>query len=563
MNSIFFIVLRRMRAPLIVLIVIYAISVLGLTLVPGVDAEGRAAPPMSFFHAFYFISYTATTIGFGEIPSAFSDAQRLWVIVCIYLTVIGWSYSIVTLLSLLQDKAFQSVLRIGRFTRRVRQLQEPFYLVCGCGETGALVCRALDELNLRFVVVELREERVQELDLEDFKTDVPALAADAQVPQVLEMAGLRHRHCRGVLALTNDENVNLAIAIAARLLNPELAVLARADSPMAVANMASFGTQHIVNPFERFAEYLGLAIEAPHTIRLLEWVTGLPGQEMPELHRPPAGPWVVCGHGRFSRPVVRELVGHDLQVTVIAPEPAGSVPPPIRHVVGLGVQATVLSEAGIGEAVGLVAGTDNDVNNLSIAVTAKELNPDLFVVLRQNRVANAPLFEAFPAAFTMVPSRIIAHELLGTIITPLLAPFLDEVRQRSDAWAEAACQRLADAFDTEVPLVWSVTLDAAAAPAIAEALAGRPVELSVLLRSFELDGGALPVVSLMLLREGRVTPFPADNMPLRVGDALLFAGRAAARETQRIVLANANVLDFLLTGRERPAGWVWQRFGRR
>jgi hypothetical protein len=29
------------------------------------------------------------------------------------------------------------------------------------------------------------------------------------------------------------------------------------------------------------------------------------------------------------------------------------------------------------------------------------------------------------------------------------------------------------------------------------------------------------------------------------------------------VLANANVLDFLLTGRERPAGWVWQRVGRR
>lgn len=563
MNSIFFIVLRRMRAPLIVLIVIYAISVLGLTLVPGVDAEGRPAPPMSFFHAFYFISYTATTIGFGEIPSAFSDAQRLWVIVCIYLTVIGWSYSIVTLLSLLQDKAFQSVLKLGRFTRRVRQLQEPFYLVCGCGETGALVCRALDELNLRFVVVELREERVQELDLEDFKTDVPALAADARVPQVLEMAGLRHRHCRGVLALTNDENVNLAIAIAARLLNPELAVLARADSAMAVANMASFGTQHIVNPFERFAEYLGLAIEAPHTIRLLEWVTGLPGQEMPELQRPPAGPWVVCGHGRFSRPVVRELAGHDLQVTVITPEPAGSVAPPVRHVVGLGVQAQVLSEAGIGQAVGLVAGTDNDVANLSIAVTAKELNPDLFIVLRQNRVSNAPLFAAFPAAYTMVPSRTIAHELLGTIITPLLARFLEEVRQHSDTWAEAACERLAAVFDKEVPLIWSVAVDASGAPAFAEALARRAVELSVLLRSFELDGGALPIVPLMLLREGRVTPFPADNMPLRAGDALLFAGRAAARETQRIVLANANVLDFLLTGRERPAGWVWQCVGRR
>src|SRR5574343_1824895 len=120
MNSAFFLVLRRMRAPIIVLIVIYAFSIVGLTLVPGVDAEGKATPPLSFFHAFYFISYTATTIGFGEIPVAFSDAQRLWVTVCIYLTVVGWSYSIVTLLALLQDKGFQNVLVVGRFARRVR-----------------------------------------------------------------------------------------------------------------------------------------------------------------------------------------------------------------------------------------------------------------------------------------------------------------------------------------------------------------------------------------------------------------------------------------------------------
>ena len=37
-----FLVLRRMRAPLIVLIVIFAVSVLGLTLIPGQDADGPA-----------------------------------------------------------------------------------------------------------------------------------------------------------------------------------------------------------------------------------------------------------------------------------------------------------------------------------------------------------------------------------------------------------------------------------------------------------------------------------------------------------------------------------------
>ena len=60
---------------------------------------------MGFFDAFYFMSYTATTIGFGELPYPFTDAQRLWVTITIYLTVIGWAYAIGSLLTLLQDRA--------------------------------------------------------------------------------------------------------------------------------------------------------------------------------------------------------------------------------------------------------------------------------------------------------------------------------------------------------------------------------------------------------------------------------------------------------------------------
>ena len=157
---------------------------------------GQPAPPLSFFHAFYFISYTATTIGFGEIPNAFSDAQRLWVTVCIYLTVIGWSYSIVTLLAL-QDKAFRTcwwsvALRGACATFRSRSTSG-----LRLRRDRALVCRTLDALNVRSSSSESREERVQELDLEDFKTDVPALAADAMSSRILELAGLRHPQCVG------------------------------------------------------------------------------------------------------------------------------------------------------------------------------------------------------------------------------------------------------------------------------------------------------------------------------------------------------------------------------
>src|SRR4029077_1679918 len=85
MSDILFLILRRLRAPLITVIVVYAISVGGLALIPGVTPEGERVP-MSIFHAFYFMSFTATTIGFGEIPYPFTDAQRLWVTFAIYLS---------------------------------------------------------------------------------------------------------------------------------------------------------------------------------------------------------------------------------------------------------------------------------------------------------------------------------------------------------------------------------------------------------------------------------------------------------------------------------------------
>ncbi len=89
MPDIFYILLRRLRKPLILLIVVYAVSILGFWLIPGQDDQGNVWY-MSFFHAFYFVSYMASTIGFGEIPYAFSDAQRLWAMFTIYATVIGF-----------------------------------------------------------------------------------------------------------------------------------------------------------------------------------------------------------------------------------------------------------------------------------------------------------------------------------------------------------------------------------------------------------------------------------------------------------------------------------------
>ncbi len=556
MNSAFFLVLRRMRAPIILLIVIYGIAVIGLTLVPGVDAEGKPAAPLSFFHAFYFISYTATTIGFGEIPNAFSDAQRLWVTICIYLTVVGWSYSVVTLIALLQDKGFQNTLTTNRFARRVRRLKEPFYLISGCGETGNLICRSFDHIGQAFVVLEKDELRVQELDLQDFKTDTPALAADARQPDNLLLAGLTHPKCRGVLAVTNDEEANLAIAIAVRLLNPAIPVIARARTPSVKANMASFGTDHIISPYERFAEQLALAVTAPERFRLIELLTSLPETPIPEPHRPPAGHWILCGYGRFGHALAERLQQTGIRLTIIDP----GAPDADCSIVGDGTEASTLRQAGIATASGIIAGSDNDVNNLSIAVTASELKPALFVVTRQNHAANSALFQAYGADFTMVPSRIVAQEAIAILTTPLLARFLATLDSQDESWSRALVERLQALCDGRTPTLWGCRLNASEAPAAWQALMHeRTIRLGDLLRDGTERSRPLAAVVLLIERNEACHLLPDAEFKLLAGDQLLLASPLDARRNLELTLQNANELDYVLSGRESGGSWLWQR----
>lgn len=563
-TSTIFLVLRRLRTPLIVLITIFAISVLGLTLVPGPVGPDGAMPRLSFFHAVYFFSYTATTIGFGEIPYAFSEQQRLWVTVCIYLSVIGWAYTLGTVFAMLQDKNFLNAVAVQRFSRQVRRLREHFFLVCGFGETGRLICKALDEMGYRAVVIERDEAKVGDLELQSYSADMPALCADAGQPDTLLFAGLTSKYCRGVITLTNDDSTNLAVAIAARLLAPSLPALCRAEHAETVANMASFGTRHIINPFEKFGEYMALALHSPAAYHLLLWLTGLPGTTVTRHRDPPAGRWVLCGYGTFGRVMTSALENAGLPVTIIDRAPPAD--PTHTWVKGDGTGHEALQAAGIQDAVGIVAATGHDVNNLSIVVTARQMNPGLFTVLRQNQVANRALFDAFESDFTVVPSEIVSHECLAILTTPLLAPFLDAVRKSDEPWACELLNELTGRFGWDVPTVWSITLNLAQAPSIYRALMRQEAAptLDELLLAPVTGRPPLACRPLLLLRE-RCSPtiLPAGDERIRLGDQILLVGTEQARRELGLTLFNGHTLQYVLTGQDSPGGLVWEWLARR
>jgi Trk K+ transport system NAD-binding subunit len=564
MQNIAFLIFRRMRRPLLTLVLAYSVAVLGLVLIPGQDDAGNPWS-MDFLHAFYIVTYTSTTIGFGEIPYEFTNAQRLWMIYTVYSTVVVWFYAIGNILALVQDPAFKQAMTERRFTRQIRHLREPFYLICGYGETGSALVRSLTERHQHAVVIDIDQERINLIRLDNLREYVPVLCADASLPVHLLEAGLQHPRCLAVVALTNINEVNLKIAITSKLLRPGIKVICRADSHDVEANMDSFGTDHIIDPYDTFAQHLAVALQVPGLYLLHEWLTGVRHQPLTDpVHPPVSGQWIVCGFGRFGQAVYNSLSKEGLRPVVVEATPEKTGAPEEGCIVGRGTEAATLVEAGIDQAAGLVAGTDDDANNLSIIMTARILQKNLFVVARQNQEMNEPIFDAIEADMVMHPSAIIANKIRVLLGTPLLYEFMSLAKHQDDAWACELVSRVVALVDKEVPEVWELALSEEQAYAVHQVLgAGRVITLAHIVSDAAQRQRSLPCIVLLMLRNNTRTILPNPETPMKRGDKLLVCGRLSALSRMRWTLQNDHALNYIVSGEDRPQGWVWQLLYRR
>ncbi|WP_374433037.1 TrkA family potassium uptake protein [Inhella sp.] len=524
-----FVLLRRMRAPLMVLICSYALAVLGMTLMPGQTPDGQPWK-MSFFHAFYFVSFLGNTIGLGEIPYPFSDAQRLWATFSIYLTVLAWLYSVGSLLTILQDPLLRRLWREQRFEYQVQRLREPFYLLCGYDQAGRRVTRELTEDGLRVVVLDADPQQVATTDVDDHLSPVPALAGDATDPRVLRQAGVTHPHCRGLLVLTGSDAANARITLAARLLNPGLMVLCAARDHAWHPRIAAAGARALINPYDRFAARMGVALRSPSLHVLYEALTAQRQTAMAPVTELPRGRWVVCGWGRFAKALKRRLLEEGLEVHVVDADFHGD-----PHCSGERANPTdpgVLRRAGLEDAVALVAGLGDDIDNLAVLQAARQLRPGLFTVARLSQRRNASLFRAAAVDLVMGTGYMVATEVLRHTRAPLLHGFLNRAEIEDEAWAAALLARVRQVVGDEVLESWSLRLEPDSLPQACARLAeGQALHLDQLLT--RADGSPLGVVPLLLERNGRLELLPTGRELLWPGDHLLLCGSAAERARLR------------------------------
>ncbi len=138
--------------------------------------------------------------------------------------------------------------------------------------------------------------------------------------------------------------------------------------------------------------------------------------------------YIVCGYGRVGATTARELVhsGQRLVVIDVNPESLETARTDGHLVVeGDATNDATLRAAGVECARGLITTIDSDANNVYVTLSARALNPGLFIVARANTEgAEAKLLQA-GADRVVSPYTRAGRQIAELAIRPRVADFID------------------------------------------------------------------------------------------------------------------------------------------
>ncbi|MGP2657824.1 potassium channel family protein [Malaciobacter sp. WC5094] len=552
-NSSLFIILQRMRVPFLVIVITYTIAITGLVLIEGLDSNGKSYN-MSIFDAFYFVTYTATTIGFGETPYEFTYPQRMWVTFSIYLTVLGWFYGIGSLVSLLQDQLFLQEIQKSKFRRQIANLKDKFIIILGYNQITKEIINKAIEQGTRTVVIEKDKKKINDLILESFTPTVPVLNCDNYSIKELEAAGIKKSNCKAIVSLFEEDSINLRIALTAKLLNKHVKIVAKSTTSNQTENLKDLDVEIIANPFSIISSEINIALTAPNIFRLEKWLYSLDNLHA-KLPTFPKGKYIICGYGRLGRKIYEKLSKNDIDIELVELDINKAetyTNQEISHVnFGNADDKQMLLNVGIKEACAIIAATNDDTTNLSILATAKKLNPEIKTIVRENEMEDFSIFKNANIDHIFLPSKILINKTTNALIKPLSDKFIRLMLKKDEKWASELVKKLITVID-EAPLVYEISLDEYESPMIYEHLkSGKPIRLEFLFRSLHNKEQSNNVVPLLLKRKDEYTLLPDYSLDLELEDKILIASDKYAKSDIEYICQNIYEFHYALTGTEK------------
>jgi voltage-gated potassium channel len=150
--------------------------------------------------------------------------------------------------------------------------------------------------------------------------------------------------------------------------------------------------------------------------------------------------YIICGFGRIGEIIARQLKERKIPLVIV--ESNAELLSTLEEtgyyfIAGDASKEEVLQEAGIERAKGLVAVVSSDANNVFITLTARSLNPNIFIVARGVEPGSEQKLIRAGADRVESPYELGGRKMAQTILRPNVTTFIElAMKEDVDLWME-------------------------------------------------------------------------------------------------------------------------------
>jgi voltage-gated potassium channel len=216
----------------------------------------------TWMDALFMTVTTITTIGYGEIKPL-TTAGRLFTIVLAFTGIGSLFYTLGVVMEYLVSVRLADPMGRRRMERRIGELTG-HVVVAGLGRVGRQAAIELHAAGAPFVVVDPSEPAIRHATEHGYL----ALLGDATEDEVLRRVGIVR--ARGLIVTTANDATNMYVVLSARVLSPELYIVARAADEAGVTKLARAGANRAVSPYAIGGHRLAHLMLSPAVVDFFE-----------------------------------------------------------------------------------------------------------------------------------------------------------------------------------------------------------------------------------------------------------------------------------------------------
>lgn len=218
--------------------------------------------------AFFMTIITLSTVGYSEVHPL--DASgRIFTSILIIFNLGTFAYAASTISAFFIEGNFKILLKDYRVFQKVKQL-ENHVIICGAGRHGREVMIELQKQDIPFVIVDKKDERIDELREDN---QLLYLDGDATQDELLKEAGIEK--ASALIAVLGEDTDNLFVVLSARQLNPNLTIISRAIDEQVEKKLRRAGADYIVRPERIGGFYMATLVSKPDAVEFFNILSNM------------------------------------------------------------------------------------------------------------------------------------------------------------------------------------------------------------------------------------------------------------------------------------------------